>query len=158
MTNCKRKGCSKPAKKVYCSISCAAVVNNSLYKKKIRRDPGHYHCAYCNTKHERRSNTMNKYCDNVCQQKHRKHIRNEKIERDEHMGKAVGKKRQIISYLKDTNQWHCNQCGATEEEAPMGTDTTIVCQTRWCYAVIVMGEHKTSRLKIKDVATIYSYI
>jgi hypothetical protein len=62
---------------------------------------------------------MNKYCDNVCQQKHRKHIRNIKIERDENMGRSVGKKRLIISYLKDTNQWHCNQCGANAEEAPM---------------------------------------
>ena len=119
MTKCKREGCSQPAKKVYCSISCAAVVNNSLYKKKIRRDPGHYHCAYCNTKHERRSNTMNKYCDNVCQQKHRKHIRNIKIEQDENMGKSVGKKRLIISYLKDTNRWYCNQCGALAEESPL---------------------------------------
>ena len=119
MTKCKREGCSQPAKKIYCSISCAAIVNNSLYKKKIRRDPGHYHCAYCNKKHERRSNTMNKYCDNVCQQKHRKHIRNIKIEQDENMGKSVGKKRLIISYLKDTNRWYCNQCGALAEESPL---------------------------------------
>ena len=122
MTKCKRIGCDNPitsSKNVYCSISCAAKVNNKLFVKRQKSSPGHYHCAYCNTKHERRSNTMNKYCDNVCQQKHRKHIRNIKIERDENMGKSVGKKRQIISYLKDTNQWHCNQCGATEEEAPM---------------------------------------
>ena len=122
MTKCKRIGCDNPitsSKNVYCSISCAAKVNNKLFVKRQKSSPGHYHCAYCNKKHERRSNTMNKYCDNVCQQNHRKHIRNIKIERDENMGKSVGKKRQIISYLKDTNQWHCNQCGSTAEEAPM---------------------------------------
>jgi 5-methylcytosine-specific restriction endonuclease McrA len=62
---------------------------------------------------------MNKYCDNVCQQKHRKHIRNIKIEQDENMGRSVGKKRLIISYLKDTNQWYCHQCGALAEESPL---------------------------------------
>ena len=40
----------------------------------------------------------------------------------------------------------------------MGTGTTIVCQTRWCYAVIVMGEHKTLEERTKEAATIYSYI
>ena len=100
-------------------MTCSAIVNNTKFPKRKRKNYGHYRCAYCNTKHTKRSNTMNKYCDNVCQQKHRKHIRNEKIERDEHMGKAVGKKRQIISYLKDTNQWYCNQCGALAEESPM---------------------------------------
>ncbi len=107
------------SRNVYCSISCATTVNNKLYVKRIKKDPGHYHCAYCNTKHERRSNTMNKYCDNVCQQNHRKQIRNEKIERDEHMGKSIGKKRLIIAYLKDTNQWYCHQCKVGAEEAPM---------------------------------------
>ena len=122
MTNCKRIGCDNPitsSKNVYCSISCAAKVNNKLFVKRQKSSPGHYHCAYCNKKHERRSNTMNKYCDNVCQQKHRKHIRNIKIERDENMGKSVGKKRLIISYLKDTNRWYCNQCGALAEESPL---------------------------------------
>ena len=38
----------------------------------------------------------------------------------------------------------------------MGTVITTVCQTRWCYAVIVMGEHKTSRLKIRATIVIYS--
>ena len=122
MTSCKRVGCDNEitsSRNVYCSISCATTVNNKLYVKRIKKDPGHYHCAYCNTKHERRSNTMNKYCDNVCQQKHRKQIRNEKIERDEHMGKSIGKKRLIIAYLKDTNQWYCHQCKVGAEEAPM---------------------------------------
>jgi len=100
-------------------MTCSAVVNNTKFPKRKRKDYGHYQCAYCNKRHTKRSNTMNKYCDNVCQQKHRKHIRNIKIERDENMGRSVGKKRLIISYLKDTNQWHCNQCGANAEEAPM---------------------------------------
>ena len=163
MTKCKRKGCSQPAKKVYCSISCAAIVNNSLYKKKIRRDPGHYHCAYCNTKHERRSNTMNKYCDNVCQQKHRKHIRNIKIERDENMGKSVGKKDRSYLISKILTNGTATSVGQQKKKRQwssiisMGTGTTIVCQTRWCYAVIVTGGHKTSGVKTKEGATIYSY-
>ena len=100
-------------------MTCSAIVNNTKFPKRKRKDYGYYHCAYCNTKHERRSNTMNKYCDNVCQQNHRKHIRNIKIEQDENMGRSVGKKRLIISYLKDNNRWYCNQCGAAAEESPM---------------------------------------
>jgi len=122
MRNCKRIGCDTKvtsSRNKYCSMTCSAVVNNTKFPKRKRKDYGHYRCAYCNKKHIKRSNTMNKYCDNVCQQKHRKHIRNEKIERDEHMGKSVGKKRLIMSYLKDTNQWYCNQCGALAEESPM---------------------------------------
>ena len=122
MKNCKRIGCGNPVtslKNKYCSMTCSAIVNNTKFPKRKRKDYGHYHCAYCNKKHTKRSNTMNKYCDNVCQQKHRRHIRNEKVERDEHMGKAIGKKRMIIAYLKDTNQWYCRQCGVNAEEAPM---------------------------------------
>ena len=100
-------------------MTCGAVVNNTKFPKRKRKDYGHYLCAYCNKRHIKRSNTMNKYCDNVCQQKHRKHIRNIKIEQDENMGKSVGKKRLIISYLKDTNRWYCNQCGALAEESPL---------------------------------------
>jgi len=122
MEHCIRKGCDNIVasfRNKYCSMTCSAVVNNTKFPKRKRKDYGHYQCAYCNKRRTKRSNTMNKYCDNVCQQKHRKHIRNIKIERDENMGRSVGKKRLIISYLKDTNQWHCNQCGANAEEAPM---------------------------------------
>ena len=122
MKNCKRVGCDNPvtsSKNKYCSMTCSAVVNNTKFPKRKRKDYGHYFCAYCNKRHTKRSNTMNKYCDNVCQQKHRKHIRNIKIEKDENMGKSVGKKRLIISYLKDTNQWYCHQCGALAEESPL---------------------------------------
>ena len=122
MKNCKRVGCDNPvtsSKNNYCSMTCGAVVNNTKFPKRKRKDYGHYLCAYCNKRHTKRSNTMNKYCDNVCQQKHRKHIRNIKIEQDENMGKSVGKKRLIISYLKDTNRWYCNQCGALAEESPL---------------------------------------
>ena len=122
MKKCKRVGCGNPvtsSKNKYCSMTCGAVVNNTKFPKRKRKDYGHYLCAYCNKRHTKRSNTMNKYCDNVCQQKHRKHIRNIKIEQDENMGKSVGKKRLIISYLKDTNRWYCNQCGALAEESPL---------------------------------------
>ena len=118
MTECNREGCEiilAPPQKKYCSISCAAKVNNKLYIKRQKRSPGFYRCAYCNKRQEKRNNTMNKYRDNVCQQNHRKQIRNEKIERDEHMGKSVGKKRLIIAYLKDTNQWYCHQCKKSKE-------------------------------------------
>ena len=61
------------------------------------------------------------------------------------MGKSIGKKRLIIAYLKDTNQWYCHQCKIGEEDAPMefhstsmGIAITTVCQTRWCSAAIVM--------------------
>ena len=39
MTECKREGCSQPAKKVYCSISCAAKVNNKLFVKRQKIVP-----------------------------------------------------------------------------------------------------------------------
>ena len=122
MTSCKRVGCDNEitsSRNVYCSISCSAIVNNTKFPKRIKKDPGVFRCNYCNKEQPKRNNTMNKYCDNVCQQKHRKYIRNTKIERDEHMGKSVGKKRLIIAYLKDTNQWYCHQCKLGAEEAPM---------------------------------------
>ena len=122
MTQCNRTGCTNKTstpKGKYCSLSCAATENNRKHKKRQKRNPGVYNCLYCNKTHENRSNTMNKYCDNVCQQKHRKQIRDRRVVDDELMGASVGHKRQIINYLKDNNKWLCHQCGVTEDVAPM---------------------------------------
>ena len=119
MIKCKRDDCSNLAKKVFCSSSCAAVVNNKLYVKKTRINRGYYSCNHCGKKNPCRSNTMNKYCDNFCQFEHKRKLRNKKVEDDSLMGTSVGHKRLIIKYLKDINQWHCHQCGVSSDEAPM---------------------------------------
>ena len=119
--SCKRKECTNEviAPNVYCSQSCAAIVNNRRFIKRHKQDRGTYKCLSCHKEQPKRSNTMNKYCNNRCQMDHRRAIRDKRIEQNQHMGTSVGHKRQLINYFKDKKKWNCSQCGITSDQAGM---------------------------------------
>ena len=60
LSTCQRPGCSNPARRKYCSNSCAARVNNNIPKKAKAVKL----CASCN---ERLANNQRKYCSPECQ-------------------------------------------------------------------------------------------
>lgn len=97
----------------FCSQSCAAKVNNKLYKKRERKsysdDTLNAHCLYCG----KEIKIGNKFCDNVCQGKYK----NKKVIEDWENGNIEGHcvngaiRHCIRDYIIEKNDYKCEKCG-----------------------------------------------
>lgn len=78
----------------YCSMSCAAKVNNSKFPKRKKRT-----CRCLNCQEE----TANKkYCNNTCQSKHRRRVS---------VNAGTAGPTAWKNFLIDTRGWSCEMCG-----------------------------------------------
>lgn len=106
----------------YCSRSCAAVINNSLYPKKQRREAKRDTCLHCNAKLN--SETQVKYCDNDCRWAHDWQLRLQTVDPDD-ISKVMRNPKIMKRYIIEKYGHACTICGLTEwqgKPAPLVLD------------------------------------